>query len=46
MVPRVGLEPTLPYRKSILSALRIPFRHLGLLWLNIRKNRLGDQPNF
>ncbi len=29
LVPGVGLEPTLPYGKSILSALRIPFRHPG-----------------
>ena len=46
MVPGVGLEPTLPYGKSILSALRIPFRHPGLLRLDFRKNRLRDQPNF
>jgi AmiR/NasT family two-component response regulator len=28
-VPKVGLEPTLPFEKSILSAPRLPFRHFG-----------------
>ena len=28
-MPREGLEPTLPYRKRILSPPRLPFRHLG-----------------
>jgi hypothetical protein len=31
MVPEVGFEPTLPCGKRILSPLRLPFRHSGLL---------------
>ena len=31
MVPREGLEPTLPCGKRILSPSRLPFRHLGLI---------------
>jgi hypothetical protein len=29
LVPREGLEPTLPCGKRILSPPRLPFRHLG-----------------
>ena len=29
LLPREGLEPTLPCRKRILSPPRLPFRHLG-----------------
>ena len=29
MVPAVGIEPTLPHRKQILSLSRLPFRHAG-----------------
>ena len=28
-MPKVGLEPTIPCERQILSLLRIPFRHLG-----------------
>ena len=29
IVPTVGIEPTLPEGKRILSPLRLPFRHVG-----------------
>lgn len=29
MVPKEGLEPTLPCEKEILSLSRLPFRHFG-----------------
>jgi hypothetical protein len=29
-VPEVGLEPTRPFGRRILSPLRLPFRHSGL----------------
>ena len=29
MVPEVGLEPTCPCERGILSPLRLPFRHSG-----------------
>ena len=28
-MPKVGIEPTIPCEKRILSPPRIPFRHLG-----------------
>jgi hypothetical protein len=28
-VPEVGLEPTSPFGRRILSPLRLPFRHSG-----------------
>jgi hypothetical protein len=28
-MPKVGLEPTLPFGKRILSPSRLPFRHFG-----------------
>jgi hypothetical protein len=33
LLPREGLEPTLPCRKRILSPPRLPFRHLGTLFI-------------
>ena len=29
VVPRVGVEPTRPFRQRILSPSRLPFRHPG-----------------
>lgn len=29
MVPEVGVEPTCPYGRQILSLVRLPFRHSG-----------------
>ena len=29
MVPEVGLEPTRPHGRQILSLVRLPFRHSG-----------------
>ena len=29
LVPEVGLEPTCPFERRILSPLRLPFRHSG-----------------
>ena len=34
LVPREGIEPTLPFGKRILSPPRLPFRHLGTLHIN------------
>ena len=34
MVPGGGLEPPLPKGKRILSPLRLPFRHPGILIFN------------
>jgi hypothetical protein len=32
LVPGVGVEPTLPFGKGILSPQRLPFRHPGEVW--------------
>jgi hypothetical protein len=29
-VPKVGVEPTRPLGRAILSRVRLPFRHFGL----------------
>jgi hypothetical protein len=41
LLPREGLEPTLPRGKRILSPPRLPFRHLGLV-VNGWKRRRAD----
>ena len=30
MVPKIGVEPTLSFKKRILSPPRLPFRHFGI----------------
>ena len=33
MVPKVGVEPTRPRGRQILSLVRLPFRHFGNLYI-------------
>ena len=32
-MPREGFEPTRPFEHYALNVARLPFRHLGFLWL-------------
>lgn len=43
-MPKVGLEPTIPCGKRILSPPRIPFRHLGLRTKNADAQRPVKAP--
>ena len=46
LLPREGLEPTLPCRKRILSPPRLPFRHLGLVICKSKKAAGGFEPPY
>jgi hypothetical protein len=41
MVPEIGVEPTRPCDRRILSPLRLPFRHSGTFFVQGYINKIG-----
>ena len=36
IIAKVGVEPTCPFERHILSVMRIPFRHLAMKYMCFR----------